>query len=184
VAQKLPCPASVAEFGLDDDPRLQGSRLVVVVKEQRRLMVFDGGKLKEGTCFPIGLGSDHTGSHPTGTKTREGDRKTPEGWYRTTDKPWSNFYKAIYINYPNSSDASLAAQEGRITKAQQQEIDRALKKGLTPPQTTPLGGEILIHGGGSSSDWTWGCVALDDDDTDALRAVLPQGMKTDVLILP
>ena len=41
-----------------------------------------------------------------------------------------------------------------------------------PPWDTPLGGEIFIHGGGSGSDWTWGCVALDDDDVRELyRAV-------------
>ena len=33
-----------------------------------------------------------------------------------------------------------------------------------PPQKTALGGEVYIHGNGSQSDWTWGCVALDDKD--------------------
>jgi hypothetical protein len=32
--------------------------------------------------------------------------------------------------------------------------------------------DILIHGGGSSSDWTWGCIALDDDDVIELFELL------------
>jgi hypothetical protein len=28
--------------------------------------------------------------------------------------------------------------------------------------------DILIHGGGSAPDWTWGCIALDDGDVIAL----------------
>ena len=34
----------------------------------------------------------------------------------------------------------------------------------TPPQNTRLGGTIYIHGHGASSDWTWGCVALENED--------------------
>jgi L,D-peptidoglycan transpeptidase YkuD (ErfK/YbiS/YcfS/YnhG family) len=40
----------------------------------------------------------------------------------------------------------------------------ALSQKKAPPQNTRLGGDIYIHGNGSSSDWTWGCVALDDRD--------------------
>jgi hypothetical protein len=32
--------------------------------------------------------------------------------------------------------------------------------------------DILIHGGGSSPDWTWGCIALDDDDVIELFELL------------
>ena len=60
----------------------------------------------------------------------------------------------------------------------------ALAANKKPPQRTPLGGEILIHGGGSASDWTLGCVAMDNAHIDALRATLPNDMVTEVLILP
>ncbi len=33
-----------------------------------------------------------------------------------------------------------------------------------PPQNTRLGGDIYIHGHGAQSDWTWGCVALENED--------------------
>jgi L,D-peptidoglycan transpeptidase YkuD (ErfK/YbiS/YcfS/YnhG family) len=44
-----------------------------------------------------------------------------------------------------------------------------------PPQTTRLGGEIYIHGRGSRSDWTLGCIALDDDAMKELYDAIPVG---------
>jgi lipoprotein-anchoring transpeptidase ErfK/SrfK len=54
---------------------------------------------------------------------------------------------------------------------------RALKTKKTPPQNTALGGDIYIHGNGAGSDWTWGCVALENEDIrelfDATRVGTP-----------
>jgi L,D-transpeptidase-like protein len=36
----------------------------------------------------------------------------------------------------------------------------------------PIWNDILIHGGGSNNDWTWGCIALDDQDTIELFDIL------------
>lgn len=44
------------------------------------------------------------------------------------------------------------------------------------------GGEIFIHGKGSKSDWTLGCVALEGDDVRELYDWIPVG--TPVAILP
>jgi hypothetical protein len=41
---------------------------------------------------------------------------------------------------------------------------RALREKKGPPQSTLLGGDIYIHGNGAGSDWTWGCVALENED--------------------
>jgi L,D-peptidoglycan transpeptidase YkuD (ErfK/YbiS/YcfS/YnhG family) len=41
---------------------------------------------------------------------------------------------------------------------------QALEARKTPPQNTKLGGDIYIHGNGAGSDWTWGCVALENED--------------------
>jgi len=41
---------------------------------------------------------------------------------------------------------------------------RALRAKKAPPQNTRLGGDIYIHGNGARSDWTWGCVALENED--------------------
>jgi L,D-peptidoglycan transpeptidase YkuD (ErfK/YbiS/YcfS/YnhG family) len=58
----------------------------------------------------------------------------------------------------------------------------ALEAKARPPWDTPLGGEVFIHGRGSESDWTFGCVALDDADMKELFATIPKG--TPVIIEP
>jgi hypothetical protein len=176
------CIATVAELPrvawLDhDDRRLQRDELVVVMKSARRLAVFDDGARTH--CYRVGLGFA-----PEGHKQVQGDGKTPEGWYRTSDKPWSTFDNAIAIHYPNVGDARAAKTDGRIGRSTHDKIVRAIDDGKVPPQSTALGGAILIHGGGSAWDWTLGCVALDDVDLVELRAALPRGMRTDVLVVP
>ena len=176
------CPSRVAELPSSPlfdpaDPRLRSPALLVVHKSERRLMLFARGSLKH--CLRIGLGFE-----PRGDKRREGDGKTPEGWYRTSDKPWSSFAAAIAVHYPNVADAHDAHRGGLISRRVRDEIVTAHDRGRIPPQRTTMGGEILIHGGGSTRDWTLGCVALDDDDLNTLRRDLPRTMRTDLLVLP
>ncbi|MBN1334649.1 MAG: L,D-transpeptidase family protein [Deltaproteobacteria bacterium] len=183
--EALPLPPTLSRT----DPRLAGPRVVVVRKAARRLLVYESGRLYadgEGSpaCWQVALGVDASGVYPPGPKRRRGDRKTPEGWYRTSDKPTSSFYHAIRVHYPNAEDVRAGVAAGLIDAAQARAARAALGAGRVPPQDTRLGGEILLHGGGSSSDWTWGCVALDNADIDALRALLPEGMRTDLLLLP
>jgi lipoprotein-anchoring transpeptidase ErfK/SrfK len=40
----------------------------------------------------------------------------------------------------------------------------------------------MIHGNGNASDWTWGCIALDDADIKELYGAI--GEKTPIKILP
>jgi hypothetical protein len=51
----------------------------------------------------------------------------------------------------------------------------AHRNGRRPPWKTALGGEIGIHGGGSGLDWTWGCIALENEAVAELFPVLPLG---------
>jgi hypothetical protein len=176
------CVATVDELpassGLDPgDRRLRRDGVLVAHKSARRMMLFSGGRLE--ACWRIGLGFS-----PTGHKEVEGDGRTPEGWYATSDKPWSSFDDAIAIHYPNAADADDALQGGRISRRQRDLVREATAKRDVPPQRTPMGGAVLIHGGGSSSDWTLGCIALDEVDLADLRARLPRRMKTDLLVLP
>ncbi len=161
------------------DRRLYQHTLVVVRKSKRRLMLFRYGKAVPG-CWQVGLGSGKI----AGTKHREGDLKTPEGWYRTSDKPWSRFHGAIAIHYPNKLDARRGLRSGQISRSTYRRIVRALERGVKPPQRTKLGGEVLIHGGGGKSDWTLGCVALDNPRLDSLRKLLPRNKRFNILILP
>ncbi len=178
-----PCPKTLAEIPLPPavqrtDPRLVGPALIVVEKENRRIYRFQDGVLAPGACWRVGLGFG-----PVGHKKQRGDGKTPQGWYRTSDKPWSQFYAAIAVHYPNLGDTEEGVARGRVNSGTLAAIQTALEKDMKPPQQTLLGGEILIHGGGSATDWTLGCIAMENTDIDALRAGLPPSMKTDVLIL-
>ncbi len=184
-AEPPACPATVSALPVPPalaDERLMGASTLVVSKAARRIARYADGSLVG--CWTIGLAMSADGDAWSGTKTRRGDRKTPEGWYRTSDKPWSSFYGAIALHYPERRDADAGLAAGRIDASTHARIVEALEARRKPPQDTPLGGEILIHGGGGDSDWTLGCVALDDDDLDRLRATLPKSMRTDVLVLP
>ena len=164
-------------------PSLDGSAIIVVHKAKRSMGLYARNELVQidgqPACWPVGLAA----GAPQGTKTREGDLKTPEGWYRTSDKPWSSYAGAIAVHYPNIKDAEAARKEGRIDDATASSIRTAIRGDKKPPQNTPLGGEILLHGGGAW-DWTLGCIALEDTDLDTLRAHLPADKKVDLLIRP
>jgi len=129
---------------------------IVVKKSERRMMLFSEGKLVR--TYQVGLGLS-----PVGDKMRAGDHRTPEGdFYIFVKNPRSAFYLSLGVSYPNAEHASRGLRDGLITRSQYTRIIDALKRKATPPQNTPLGGTIYIHGRGSQSDWTWGCVALDD----------------------
>ena len=71
---------------------------------------------------------------------------------------------SLGLSYPNVEDAERGLRDGLISRAQHDAIVKAIKRKPTPPQNTTLGGDIYIHGNGASSDWTWGCVALENED--------------------
>ncbi len=69
-----------------------------------------------------------------------------------------------------------------ITRQQAARIAEADRGRRRPPWDTALGGEIFIHGQGSGSDWTLGCIALDNPDVEELFAAVEVG--TPVSIVP
>jgi murein L,D-transpeptidase YafK len=149
---------------------------ILVRKSRRQLLLFSGDKLVR--TYRVGLGLS-----PSGDKVREGDRRTPEGdFYIFTKNDKSAYYLSLGISYPNAVHAQRGLRDGLITKAQYDGIIRALRSGKAPPQNTPLGGEIYIHGNGAGSDWTWGCVALENQDIRELFAAVSIG--TPVTIEP
>src|SRR5438105_878461 len=131
---------------------------IVVKKSRRQLLLYSSDKLVR--TYRVGLGLS-----PVGDKVKAGDRRTPEGdFYIFTRNDRSASYLSLGLSYPNAVHAERGLRDGLITKVQYQAIMRALKSRRTPPQNTHLGGDIYIHGNGAQSDWTWGCVALDDED--------------------
>jgi murein L,D-transpeptidase YafK len=107
---------------------------------------------------------------------RRGDNKTPLGRFTITwTKPNTRYHRFLGLDYPDLDAASRALQDGRIEEEQWQAIRRAAAAGQTPPQDTPLGGYIGIHGLGAGDpevhrqyNWTNGCVALTNEQIDRL----------------
>ena len=118
---------------------------VLVVKSERKLHLMERGEILKS--YRISLGKQ-----PKGTKVREGDSRTPEGfywidWRKTSDK----YNLSMHISYPNARD-----------------LDNARKQGVSP------GSMIMIHGTPLDDeypewyfhtlDWTEGCVAMKNTD--------------------
>lgn len=149
---------------------------IVIEKAKRRLAVFDGASVVAE--FSIGLGFA-----PDGDKAIEGDGRTPEGdFYVFTKNPESRFFLSLGISYPSREDAERGLAEGLISEEEHRAIADAINEKRMPPQKTKLGGEIYIHGGGEKSDWTEGCIALKNNEMQALFDAIPVG--TPVTIKP
>lgn len=118
----------------------------------------------------------------------EGDDKTPLGKFRIG---WINeqsrYYRFFGLDYPNRDTADLALEENRITAETWQSIVDATNVGKTPPQNTPLGGFIGIHGIGRGDPeihdqfhWTNGCIALTNRQIDQLGQWLKPGIVVNI----
>ena len=148
---------------------------VVIRKSARALAWCESGKLMK--VFETGLGFA-----PSGDKKREGDGQTPLGtFYIPRRIPSSQFYRA-FNQLPDIDDANDALKRGSISAWQHRSIVQAQKECREPPQTTSLGGLIEVHGDGGSSDWTLGCIAVDNTAIDQLWRTLDVG--DSVIILP
>lgn len=142
---------------------------IVVSKSARKLRLHSGGRVVRE--YRVVLGGD-----PVGDKERQGDSRTPEGeFYVCVKNEKSQFYRSLGLSYPNREDAERGLRDKLITRAEYDRIVRALGRRRTPPWDTALGGEIFIHGGGASNDWTAGCVALDNPDMQELFDSVPLG---------
>ena len=149
---------------------------IVILKSQRQLELYAAGRVVRN--YRVGLGLN-----PVPDKQREGDRATPEGeFYIFTKNPKSAYFLSLGISYPNIEDAERGLRDGLINQTTHDEIISAIKKKKGPPQNTQLGGEIYIHGEGAQRDWTWGCVALENEDIAELYRVVEVG--TPVTIKP
>lgn len=135
---------------------------IVVVKKFRHMYAFGGGKLLK--VYNIALGEQ-----PVGPKHFEGDRKTPEGVYRITQKnPNSTCHKSLRISYPNDDDRRYARKYGKRT-----------------------GGDVMIHGilngeetnaaAWMKGDWTWGCIAVYNEDIEELYEFVKIGSPINIM---
>ncbi|HCC08152.1 MAG TPA: hypothetical protein DEP72_08370 [Clostridiales bacterium] len=131
---------------------------IEIYKSDRLLKFYEGDKVLG--VFKIALGT-----HPLGHKKKEGDKKTPQGeYYICTRNDKSKYTLFLGLSYPNKVDAENGYDANMITKSEYEEIGKSIDDKKAPSWNTKLGGAIGIHGGGADTDWTWGCIALSDDD--------------------
>ncbi|MFO0727416.1 MAG: L,D-transpeptidase family protein [Myxococcota bacterium] len=139
-------------------------RRIHIQKAERRLDYEEDGKVVRS--FKVGLGGN-----PVGDKERQGDSKTPEGQMIVGWKlEKSQFHRFLGLSYPLPVHAARALEEKRIDRATAETIKAAALARRPPPQNTALGGDVGIHGGGSSFDWTLGCIAVTDEEIEWLFA--------------
>ncbi len=162
-------------------PPTGAAKVALWVNKQKRTLsvLYDDVPVKS---YPIGLGFS-----PRGDKGIEGDGKTPEGTYFIAEKRHKNLPKkygarSMLLSYPGVKDAVRGLKNGQISKDTADTIVRAISHKEIPPQDTPLGSSIRIHGGGVHDDWTAGCIALRDDDAKELYGIIEEG--TPVHIAP
>ncbi|MBI3948415.1 MAG: L,D-transpeptidase [Armatimonadetes bacterium] len=162
--------------------RCRGDLAVIIRKSERRLVVACDGDPVKGYFIALGR-------TPEGGKERRGDGRTPEGeFYLWGKNPYSRFHLGLGVSYPDAEAADRGLASGLIDAATHRRILKALAARAEPPQDTPLGGSIFIHGGGIGEvlcrsdgkyarirDWTEGCVALRNQDVEELFALLPAG---------
>ncbi len=130
--------------------RITGSSLLID-KTHFFLEVRDGGQMKKR--YPVALGGK-----PRNRKLHMDRASTPEGIYEiTSEQPAATFYKAFDLSYPNDMDRARYAHAKEAGLMKKRWGDYPL-----------IGGEIQIHGEGIESNWTWGCIALRNEDMDEL----------------
>lgn len=138
------------------------------------LLVLAGTRLIK--AYPAALGLD-----PLGDKQKRDDYRTPEGrFFLCGRNAKSQFFRSLRLSYPNAQDAERGLAQGLISRSTRNRILDCNRRGTSPPQNTPLGGDIMIHGGGIGTNWTWGCVALDNGAVQELFDFLPPGTPVEI----
>ena len=116
---------------------------------------------------------------------KQGDDKTPLGEFHLVRiAPKSPFHRFFGLDYPTLQHAERAWRAGIIEREQYVAIRRAFQTGDIPPQATPLGGFLGIHGIGEGDpaihakfNWTHGCIALTNQQIDDLANWIYIGMR-------
>ena len=146
-----------------------GDRTLSVMEGEHLLQAFDN----------ISIGRGGT------SRTRYvGGQETPLGTYRISSlRQETRYHRFFGINYPSLQDALRAYEAGRINAAELAAIRAAQESGREPPFSTPLGGNIGIHGLGTGDpdihadfNWTDGCIALTNEQADQLAKWVRLGM--------
>ena len=178
LAIALLCCSSFPIHAYDENYQL------VISKSAKELLVKKGDTTIKRFDIALGKGGK-------GTKQRLGDNKTPIGVYKITDfKADSKFHYFMQLDYPNLLDAWYGYKNKVINARDFKKIAFAFKEKQKPPQNTPLGGYIGIHGLGESNaekikihesfNWTEGCIALKNKEINKLREYVSIGTRVTI----
>ena len=138
--------------------------VIQVYKKYDRMYIYYKGKFL--TAFRCVFGKNKGGQ-----KLREGDKKTPEGWFSITDvrkhDKWNYFMGIDYPNVQSRENHSKAKAKGVI------------------PANSRIGGSVGIHGVWKNGDlaiknrfhWTDGCVALNNKNVGLLARIVKPGTR-------
>ncbi len=143
------------------------------------LMVMEGKTVKRR------FSNIAVGRNGTSPVHQRGDNTTPLGGFRIAWVNRNSRYKTFFgFDYPNLPLAEKALQQGLIDPLTYDEITTAIRRGQLPPQNTPLGGHLGIHGLGradpdihATMNWTQGCVALTNRQIDELAKWVEVGTR-------
>jgi murein L,D-transpeptidase YafK len=115
----------------------------------------------------------------------EGDATTPLGEFRVSRiNRESRFHVFLGLDYPTLAHAKRAHTAGLIDTDTYFNFEHLLAMTGAPPQNTPLGGNIGIHGIGQGDpdihrqyDWTRGCVAVTNEQIEQLTRLVRVGTR-------
>lgn len=147
--------------------------------EKQVLMVMQGRDvIRTYDDIAIGRGG------PTYDKRRL-DGKTPLGEFRISRiNNDSHFHRFFGFDYPRLDHAERALKKGYLKADDYLAIRQAIRAGRVPPQNTPLGGHLGIHGVGAGDldvhrdfNWTNGCIAVTNREIDELAQWLDLGVR-------
>lgn len=153
-------------------------RWLLVDTDRRTLSVMEGERTVHA------FGNISIGRGGASRNRLLGGQETPLGTYRISSlRQETRYHRFFGINYPSLQDALRAHEAGRISAADLDAIRTAQEQGREPPFSTPLGGNIGIHGLGTGDpdihedfNWTDGCIAVTNEQADQLAEWVLLGM--------
>jgi murein L,D-transpeptidase YafK len=148
-------PAAVAAWYVWPSPKLSKDAKItrlVVYKSKHTMEAYSSNILLKTYTVAVG--------RKPGKKEFEGDKKTPEGTYAINERNAnSSYHKNLGVSYPNAADIAYAEKLGK-----------------------PAGSLIKIHGLRNGrgyigkfhrfKDWTFGCIAVTNEEIDELYAAV------------
>jgi hypothetical protein len=154
---------------LGEPDKLDKTRISILVEKSKyRLTVYSDKKPIKS--YPVVFGGN-----PTGDKLKAGDSRTPEGVFSIKDMyPHESWSKFLWLDYP--------------TKQSWRKHIKAKQDG-TIGWGDSIGSEVGIHGVPANShniiknrsNWTLGCVSLENKDVEELYRFVHKGTAVEIL---